>query len=87
MNVKNETSELLKRLGVDEKAFTGGDLSVRTPVTGEEIGAVSSISAEETGAAVERAHQAFKAWRNVPAPRRGGSSRTGKPSRICRTRR
>ena len=71
MNVKNETSELLKRLGVDEKAFTGGDLSVRTPVTGEEIGAVSSISADETGAAVERAHQAFKAWRNVPGPRRG----------------
>ena len=44
MNVKNETRELLKRLGVDEKAFTGGDLSVRTPVTGEEIAAVSSIS-------------------------------------------
>ncbi|WP_295809237.1 aldehyde dehydrogenase family protein [uncultured Nitratireductor sp.] len=71
MNVKNETSELLKRLGVDDKAFTGGDLSVRTPVTGEEIAAVTSISAADTGAAIERAHAAFKAWRNVPGPRRG----------------
>ncbi|WP_367717158.1 aldehyde dehydrogenase family protein [Nitratireductor sp. GISD-1A_MAKvit] len=71
MNVKNETSELLKRLGVDEKAFTGGDLTVRTPVTGEEIAAVTSISADAAGAAIERAHTAFKAWRNVPGPRRG----------------
>ncbi|MCR4268002.1 aldehyde dehydrogenase family protein [Nitratireductor sp. ZSWI3] len=71
MSIKNETSDILARLGVDAKALAGGGLAVRTPVTGELIAEVETIPAGEAGAAIDRAHEAFKAWREVPAPRRG----------------
>ncbi len=62
---------LLDRLGVESRRVTGGDLVVRTPITGEEIGRVSRCDAAATGAAIARAASAFTAWREVPAPRRG----------------
>ncbi|EKF40479.1 aldehyde dehydrogenase [Nitratireductor indicus C115] len=71
MSIKAETSEILTRLGVDAKSFSGGGLAVRTPVTGETIAEVPAISATAAGAAIDKAHEAFKAWRDVPAPRRG----------------
>jgi aldehyde dehydrogenase (NAD+) len=48
-----------------------GDLVSRSPIDGGEIGAVASASAAEVTDAVTRAQEAFSAWRNVPAPRRG----------------
>ncbi|MDR7223949.1 aldehyde dehydrogenase family protein [Aminobacter aminovorans] len=71
MNVTSETAALLERLGVATAAFSGGDLIVRSPVTGDQIGALKSISTDEAGAVIARADAAFKAWRNVPAPKRG----------------
>ena len=71
MNVTSETAALLERLGVAKADFTGGDLIVRSPVTGEQIGALTSISPADAGKAIELADKAFKTWRNVPAPKRG----------------
>ena len=71
MNVTSETAAILERLGVARADFTAGDLIVRSPVTGAEIGALKSISPAEASKAIERADKAFKAWRNVPAPKRG----------------
>jgi aldehyde dehydrogenase (NAD+) len=64
-------TDLLERLGVEPARVSGGDLVVRTPITGEEIGRVERSSATDTDAAVERAGAAFAAWRDVPGPRRG----------------
>jgi len=64
-------SALLERLDVEGAARSDGDLVVRTPITGEEIGRVARTSAAETDAAVARAVRAFEAWREVPGPRRG----------------
>jgi len=64
-------SGLLERLGVDLARVTHGDLVVRTPITGEEIGRVARTDEAATGAAVGRAGVAFETWREVPAPRRG----------------
>ncbi len=61
---------LLDRLGVDTGSLQG-DLVVRTPITGEEIGRVARTDAAAADAAVARAHDAFAVWRDVPAPRRG----------------
>jgi aldehyde dehydrogenase (NAD+) len=61
---------LLERLGVDTGSLQG-DLVVRTPITGEEIGRVARTDAAAADAAVARAHDAFVVWRDVPAPRRG----------------
>jgi len=67
----SETAELakaaLRRLGVD----SAGDAPVRSPIDGAEIGRVRHATPEAARAAVGRAVEAFQAWRQVPAPRRG----------------
>ena len=64
-------SSLLEQLGVEASRVDEGDLVVRTPITGEEIGRVARMDAAGTDAAVARATAAFEAWREVPGPRRG----------------
>ncbi len=61
---------LLERLGVDSSRLEG-DLAVRTPITGEEIGRVTRTDQASADAAVARAVAAFEHWRDVPGPRRG----------------
>jgi aldehyde dehydrogenase (NAD+) len=62
---------LLTALGVPEAAFTGGSLAARSPIDGSTTGAVREATPEQVQAAIGHAHQAFVAWRQVPAPRRG----------------
>jgi len=62
---------LCRKLGAEEGTIVGGDLEVVSPIDGGVIASVGSVDAEETAAAVERAGEAFAAWRSVPAPRRG----------------
>jgi aldehyde dehydrogenase (NAD+) len=62
---------LLERLGVDRAALNEGELVVRTPITGEEIGRVRRADAADTDATVARSVAAFEVWRDVPGPRRG----------------
>lgn len=69
MTIATETIALLTRLGVDPKTLSGGDLAVRTPVTGETIAHVATT--RDVDARIARAKKAFDAWRLVPAPRRG----------------
>ncbi|TWG92919.1 aldehyde dehydrogenase (NAD+) [Mesorhizobium sp. J18] len=71
MDIRKETAELMARLGVPSEAISGGDLRVASPVTGEEIAALKSMSAAETDSAIDRADEAFRTWRMVPAPKRG----------------
>lgn len=62
---------LLERLGVDPAALDGGALAARSPVTGEVLARLREHTADEAARAIETAHQAYLAWRKVPAPRRG----------------
>jgi len=71
MNVKQEARQILTRLGVPEVILDSGDLVVRSPITGEEIASLETVSAAEADDAIERADAAFRKWRMVPAPRRG----------------
>jgi aldehyde dehydrogenase (NAD+) len=71
VDIKRETAEILDRIGVARDSWTGGDLPASSPVSGEEIGRLRSISPEAAAAAIEAAHRAFREWRTVPAPRRG----------------
>ncbi|MGE8200873.1 MAG: aldehyde dehydrogenase family protein, partial [Variovorax sp.] len=70
-SVPTEVEQLLQRLGVPPEAHTGGALTVRSPVSGEVIAQVPQTTPAEATAAIGHAHEAFKAWRSVPAPRRG----------------
>jgi len=71
VDVKKETEALLKKLGVARSAWQGGDMASHSPVSGEEIARLKSVSAADTDKAIDAAHEAFKAWRLVPAPKRG----------------
>jgi aldehyde dehydrogenase (NAD+) len=70
-SVTTEVDQLLQRLGVPRAAYTGGDLPVRSAITGEPIGAVPQTTPAGATEAIARAHAAYQAWRTVPAPRRG----------------
>ncbi|WP_062209734.1 aldehyde dehydrogenase family protein [Aureimonas sp. AU12] len=70
-SLKAETAAILATLGIEAGRLSGGDLPVRSPVTGEEIARLQTASAAQAGAAVEAAHAAFLEWRDVPAPKRG----------------
>jgi aldehyde dehydrogenase (NAD+) len=71
LQLAEETDALLRRLGVDAKQFTGGARAVRSPLTGEAIASVHDASADQIHKTIEKAVAAFRAWRLVPAPRRG----------------
>jgi aldehyde dehydrogenase (NAD+) len=60
--------ELLTALGV---AATGGPHIVRSPIDGSEIGRVGFDDAKTIDAKIARSSEAFRVWREVPAPRRG----------------
>ena len=71
VDVKKETEALLEKLGVARSAWQGGDMASHSPVSGEEIARLKTVSAADADKAIGAAHEAFKAWRLVPAPKRG----------------
>ncbi|WP_374574343.1 aldehyde dehydrogenase family protein [Phenylobacterium sp.] len=66
-----EAAAVLERLGVAPALRVGGSRPVRSPITGETIAAVHDATPDGAARIVEAAHEAFLAWRKVPAPRRG----------------
>ena len=62
---------LLESLGVAARAFKDGNHPVHTPIDGSRIASVSLESKAQVVDKIERGHNAFLAWRTVPAPRRG----------------
>ncbi len=62
---------LLKRLDITSGEVARGDLSCRSPIDGGEVGRLASTAPGDVKAAIDKAHAAFLAWRQVPAPRRG----------------
>src|SRR5690606_18766726 len=58
-------------IGTDAARGEGTSLEPRTPIDGSPTLPLSACSAEQVAAAVERAAEAFRHWRLVPAPRRG----------------
>ncbi|WKT00196.1 aldehyde dehydrogenase family protein [Gallibacterium salpingitidis] len=61
----------MQAMGVEKSLYQGGTYQVRSPITGEQIGAINLEPATVVEEKVQRAVTAFKAWRQVPAPRRG----------------
>ena len=66
-----ETGALLDRLGVDRALWTEGSMPSVTPLTGEQLGMVQIADAAAIDEVIDRASAAFRAWRQIPAPRRG----------------
>jgi aldehyde dehydrogenase (NAD+) len=65
------SEDILERLGVPAADVSDGTLAVRSPIDGSKIASVREQTPAEGKATVARADEAFRAWRQVPAPRRG----------------
>jgi aldehyde dehydrogenase (NAD+) len=75
--------EFLKELGIGEKNYgssTGrkwnktsdqGELKIHSPATGEYLATVYQASQNDYNHVVDTAQEAFKKWREIPAPKRG----------------
>jgi aldehyde dehydrogenase (NAD+) len=70
-SLSTTVSSILGSFGLAREAYSQGSLTVRSPIDGQPIGQVAEHSPADVAAIVDRAQQAFVAWRTVPAPRRG----------------
>ena len=68
---RDDALATLAALGVDLAPHLGPDLPARSPIDGGLITTLRAHTPAEVGAAAERAHLGFLAWRQIPAPRRG----------------
>ena len=66
-----EAARLLESLGMKRTRFANGSREVRSPITGQVIGHLKDDTPRDVGRTVERAQQAFVAWRKLPPPCRG----------------
>lgn len=64
-------ADILTSAGLGPDAISGGTLAVHSPIDGAEIARVAETDPAEMAAVIARAQEAFRLWRNVPAPRRG----------------
>ncbi|WP_406646415.1 aldehyde dehydrogenase family protein [Aliisedimentitalea scapharcae] len=62
---------LFANLGLTEAELTGGTLTVHSPIDGRALADLHETPASDMDAILARSKAAFKAWRIVPAPRRG----------------
>jgi len=70
-SAKDESGGLLATLGVARDLVAGGTLDVRSPLTGEAMARVKEADAADVDTAIATSNEAFRAWRKVPAPKRG----------------
>lgn len=57
--------------GLTDAELAGGSLTVTSPIDGATLGQVAVVDAAAVDQVAARADAAFRAWREVPAPRRG----------------
>jgi aldehyde dehydrogenase (NAD+) len=70
-SVADEAAAILERLGVDKSLRAGGGMPSFSPVTGEKVADLATVSPAGAAASIDEAHAAFLQWRLVPAPKRG----------------
>lgn len=66
-----DVKSLFAELGLADPTQAGGDIAVHSPVDGAKLGTLKSETHAEIEKKIAAAHDAFKAWRVIPAPKRG----------------
>ncbi|MEZ5733665.1 MAG: aldehyde dehydrogenase family protein [Paracoccaceae bacterium] len=64
-------NDILKAAGLTQAEVTGGTLAVHSPIDGAEVARVRETDPGDMAKIIAKSQEAFKAWRTVPAPRRG----------------
>nr|WP_189344522.1 aldehyde dehydrogenase family protein [Undibacterium macrobrachii] len=62
---------LFIELGVTLADYEGNDIASISPINGLPLASLRADNATQVAQKIDRAHNAFLAWRKVPAPRRG----------------
>jgi len=65
------TKDTLAALGLTGDMLTGGSLTVTSPIDGAVLADLAETQASVMPTIIAKSQAAFKAWRTVPAPRRG----------------
>jgi aldehyde dehydrogenase (NAD+) len=63
--------DVLRNAGFTDDELTGGSLGVRSPIDGREIAHIHETKPSDMPSIIASAKNAFLAWREIPAPRRG----------------
>jgi aldehyde dehydrogenase (NAD+) len=71
MSYADDTAALFQSLALSPELDAQGGLEVFTPIDGSRLARVAATTGDSVNASIERAHQRFLAWRDVPAPVRG----------------
>lgn len=66
-----EARDILRRLGLPEAAFADAGLATRSPIDGSAGVVLAEADPAAIDTVVARSVEAFRAWKRVPAPRRG----------------
>ncbi|MBS0245669.1 MAG: aldehyde dehydrogenase family protein [Proteobacteria bacterium] len=69
--IQTEVRTILDKLGVTQAQTQGGTLNVVSPVDGSVVASVPETPVAQAAKLIGEAHDAYLAWRSVPAPRRG----------------
>jgi aldehyde dehydrogenase (NAD+) len=64
-------TETLKAAGLTAADLTGGTLPVHSPIDGAEVARIKETALDDMPKIIAASQAAFKAWRDIPAPRRG----------------
>ncbi|MFT3929210.1 MAG: aldehyde dehydrogenase family protein [Spongiibacteraceae bacterium] len=67
----SEIDSLFSALGLAKPNIVSGDIVVRTPIDGSVLGTLQSDDANTIDKTIAEADNAFRVWRNIPAPKRG----------------
>lgn len=67
----SDLATVFERSGITADVYSGGTLSVTSPIDGSEIARLHETPMEHIPDIIARAKAAFKVWREVPAPVRG----------------
>lgn len=70
-NQSKQLASIFEAMGVSPNVVSEGDLSVHTPIDGNQIANLPTDSAQSLNDKLEKSRHAFETWRTVPAPRRG----------------
>ena len=65
------TMTSLESVGFQLSRLTEGDITSISPIDGRILGRVNSCDQHQVNNAIDQSAAAFRAWRRVPAPRRG----------------
>jgi aldehyde dehydrogenase (NAD+) len=64
-------ADTLKAAGLTAADLTGGTLPVHSPIDGAEVARIRETAVQDMPGIIAASQNAFKTWRDVPAPRRG----------------